>query len=245
MREIKGFGIVIALLALVLLLSSIGLACVAKPETVVTPSPPSPAQTTSEPTPVAPEPPLVAPEPPPVPPPVSTAPKLPANYTTYMDESNYFSISYPQDWETAATDQDTKTVISNLKSGVPIQGASTIFSAGLPTATGYEPGVSIVVEPIHEGTSTLDGIVDAEVQAAKSVILDYQVLSTVKTTVDGREATIVKADGTIPGGGRYFLSMITLVDETIWVVGSSATIDDFAQWENDLNTVIRSLRISN
>jgi hypothetical protein len=242
MCKTKGFVIRAALLALVLILASISLACAAKPETVAPPSPPLPAQTPPEPAPVPAVPPQLPAE---SPPPISNEPGIPANYTTYTDESNYFSISYPQDWETANIGQNTKEVINNLKSGVPIKGNSTIFSAGRPTATGYEPSVKIIVEPIHEGTSTLDGIVDAEVQAAKSVTLDYQVLSTVKTTIDGREATIIDAAGTIPLGGRYFLSLITLVDKTIWVVGGSATIDDFAQWQNDFNTIVRSLRVSN
>jgi len=146
----------------------------------------------------------------------------------------------------ADTDQNAKEVITSLQSGVPIEGSSTIFVAGRPAATEYGPSVSIVVEPIHEGTSTLDGIVEAEVLAAESVIPDYQVSSMVKTTVDGREATIIRSNGTVPEEGRwYFLSMITLVDKTIWVVVSSATLNDYVESENDLNAIVRSLRISN
>ena len=199
MREIKGFGIVIILITLVLMSSSISLACAAKPETVAPPSPSVPEQTPPEPT-------TVPPEPTSVPPAISTEPEIPANYTTYTDESKYFSISYPPDWVTAIedTDQNAKEVISNLKSGVPIEGSSTIFFAGRPVETELEPSVSIVVEPIHEGTSTLDGVVEAEVQAAESVIPDYQVSTMVKTTVDGREATIIRSNGTIPEEGKWY-----------------------------------------
>jgi hypothetical protein len=234
MCKTKGF-IIGALLTLILIPA---LACSAEPAQAPASPPPI-----TEPAPVPETTPQLPEETPPSPSPTPPELEIPANFTTYTDESNYFSISYPQDWQTATTDQNSKEVISNLKSGVPIKGASTIFSAGRPTATEYEPSVSIIVEPIHEGTSTLDGIVDAEVQAARSVIHDYQVLSTVKTTIDGREATIIDADGTIPGEGRYFLSMITLVDKTIWVVGCSANVDDFAKWEKDFNTIVRSLKI--
>ncbi len=248
MREIKGFNIVAVLLALVLMSSSIGLACAAKPEPVVPPSPPLPEQTPPEPTPVPPEPTSVPPEPPSVPPAMSTEPEIPANYATYTDESKYFSISYPSDWVTAMedTDQNAKEVISNLKSGVPIERAGTIFFAGRPEETELEPSVSIIVESIHEGTSTLDGVVEAEVQAAESVMPDYYVASMVKTTVDGREATIIRSNGTIPDEGKwYFLSMITLVDKTIWVVICYATLNDFVNSEKDLDTIVRSLRVSN
>jgi hypothetical protein len=248
MHEIKGFNIVAVLLALVLMSSSIGLACAAKPETVAPPPPPLPEQIPPEPTSVPPEPTSVPPELAPVPPAISTEPEIPDNYTTYTDESKYFSISYPSDWVTAMedADQNAKEVISNLQSGVPIEGASTIFFAGRPVETELEPSVSIVVESIHEGTSTLDGVVEAEVQAAESVMPDYYVASMIKTTVDGREATIIRSNGTIPDGGKwYFLSMITLVDKTIWVVICYATLSDFVELENDLNAIVRSLRVSN
>jgi len=241
MHEIKGFNIVAVLLALVLMSSSIGLACAAKPETVAPPSPPSPEQTPPEPT-------SVPPESPSVPPAISTEPEISDNYTTYTDESKYFSISYPSDWVTAmeGTDQNAKEVISNLQSGVPIEGASTIFYAGRPAETELEPSVSIIVESIHEGTSTLDGVVEAEVQAAESVMPDYYVASMVKTIVDGREATIIRSNGTVPDVGKqYFLSMITLVDKTIWVVICYATLNDFVNSEKDLDTIVRSLRVSN
>jgi hypothetical protein len=241
MREIKGFNIVAVLLALVLMSGSISLACAAKQETVAPPSPSVPEQTPPEAT-------TVPPEEPSVPPAISTEPEISDNYTTYTDESKYFSISYPPDWVTAIedTDQNVKEVISNLQSGVPIGGASTIFYAGRTVETELEPSVSIIVESIHEGTSTLDGVVEAEVQAAQNAMPDYQVSSTVKTTVDGREATIIRSNGTVPDVGKqYFLSMITLVDKTIWVVICSATLGDFVESENDLNAIVKSLRVSN
>jgi len=248
MRQIKGFSIVAVLLALVLMSSSISLACAAKPAIVAPPSPSVPEQTPPAPETVPPEPSSVPPEPTPVPPAISTEPEISDNYTTYTDESKYFSISYPSDWVTSMedADQNAKEVITSLQSGVPIEGASTIFFAGRPEETELEPSVYIVVEPVHEGTSTLDGIVEAEVQAAESVILDYQVATMVKTTIDGREATIIRSNGTIPDGGRsYFLSMITLVDNTIWVIVCSATLNDFVNSEKDLDTIVRSLRVSN
>ena len=181
---------------------------------------------------------------------ISTGPAIPADYITYTDESKLFSISYPSDWETALSRMPelrskTKEYINNLKAGIPVEQASTIFFAGRRTTTAYDPSLSITVEPMAEGMVALDQMVESEVRGVKTVILDYRELSMEKTTIDGREATIWDYEGTIPGQSKlHFLTMITLVDRTTWVVGCATSIDDFAKWENDFNTIVRSLRIS-
>src|SRR4030043_284269 len=189
MFKTKVVGISAALFALVVILSSIGFACGAKP-----------AQT-----------------------------------TTYTDESELFSISYPSDWETALSqieglEQSTQEIASSIKSGTPLENASYIFLAGRRTATGYEPNIIIAVEPVPEGVSTHDGIVEAEVRVAKEVLSDYQELSRLKTTVNGREATILNAEGTPPEQVTlHYVQMIIPVDKTVWVVTCTALAEDFAQ----------------
>lgn len=233
MHKTKGSVTIVVLLSLVLILGSLSLACDGKPAPAPPPSPLLPAQT------------------PPSLPPMPPEPEIPANYTTYTDEAKLFSISYPPDWETALSftanfEKDAKEVVSSLKSGVPVGRASVIFLAGRLTATGHEPNVSIVVGPIPEGISTHDQMVEAEVEKAKKVFQDYREFSRVKTTVGGREATIVDWEGTLPEQGkRHFLYMIMLVDKTTWVVTCGTLTKDFAEWENDFNAIVRSLRISN
>jgi hypothetical protein len=173
----------------------------------------------------------------------------PAQTTTYTDEANLFSISYPSDWKTALAqieglEQSTEEIASSLESGTPIEKTSYIFLAGRRTATGYEPNVIVAVEPIPAGTSTHDEIVEAEVQIAKEALPDYQVLSRVKTTVDGREATILDAEGTPPQSvPLHYVQMITTVDKTVWVVTCAALAEHFTRWENDFNNIVESLRI--
>jgi len=88
-------------------------------------------------------------------------------------------------------------------------------------------------------------MIEVEVQGAKKVMPDYREFSRVKTTVDGRETTIIDCEGTPPGQGKFhFLQMYTLVDKTVLVVTCTALIDDFADWENDFNIIVRSLRVS-
>ena len=235
MCKIKSFVIVAVLLTLVLMLSSISLACSAKP---TTPTPPPSTQLPEE-TPTS-------------PPPTPPQPEITDNYTTYTDELNLFSISYPADWETAlsliaGSEENAKKAISNLKSGIPVEGATMIFFAGRLTATRYEPNINIAVEPTAEGKSTHDQMVEAGMQGAKSVIPDYKELSRVKTTVDGREATIVEWEGTLQGQSTalHYQEMFILANKTGWAVTCIARTEDFAEWQNDFNTIVKSLRISN
>ena len=189
---------------------------------------------------------------PPSPPSMAPSPEIPANYTTYTDDTNFFSISYPSDWEPALSliadiEKEVKEVINDIKSGLPLEKVTVIFLAGQPMAGGiYNPNVNIAVEPILEGVSTLDQMVEAEVRGAKTIIQDYREYSRVKTTINGREATILDYEGTLPGiAKRRMLQMMTLVGETIWVVSCSSTYEDFATWEKDFHTIVRSLQISN
>jgi hypothetical protein len=238
MYKTKGFITGATLLALILIPCSIGLACGANQVQEPASAPPI-----TEPATLPSTTPQLSEETPP-------KPEITADYTTYTDESKLFSISYPSDWETALSRMPelrskTKEYINKLKSGIPVEQASTIFFAGRRTATAYDPAVSITVEPMLEGMVALDQMVESEVRGVKQVILDYRELSMVKTTIDGREATIWDYEGTMAGQSKlHFLTMITLVDRTTWVVGCATSTDDFSEWENDFNTIVRSLRIS-
>jgi hypothetical protein len=245
MCKAKSFIIVAIFLILVLITGTIGIACAPKPAQAPTSPPPitepatSPSRTPQ------------LPEETPVPPlPVSTKPEIPANYTTYTDESKLFSISYPADWELALSliaglEQSAKETINSLKTGVSIEKASMIFFAGRRTATGYEPNIGIAVEPVPAEISTHDQMVEACVKGVRIVLPDYRELSRVKTTVDGREATIVDVEGTPAGGSTklHYLQMYTLINKTAWAITCTSLTGDFAEWKNDFNTIVRSLRI--
>lgn len=178
-------------------------------------------------------------------------PEIPTHFTTYTDEEALFSISYPPDWEPAlylieGIEDAVKEVITSIESDVPLEGASIIFLAGLPTEIGYDPSVTIVVESLPGIVWTHDNMVEAEVRGIKQSIPDYHEFSRLKTTVGGREATIVESDGTFPGGEKsHNLQMYILVGKTAWIVTCGTSIGDFNRWEADLSAVVRSLRILN
>lgn len=176
--------------------------------------------------------------------------EIPANYTTYTDESNVFSISYPSDWESAlkplGLEQGAKQAATDLKAGIPVEKTTFMFFGGRRPSTGSEPNLFVVVEPLPAGTWTLDGAVEAEMEKEKAGWLDLRELPRIKTTVDSREAIILEWQGTDEEVGKlHNVQLYTIADKTVWIVTCMAIAGNFAEWENDFNIIVRSLRISN
>jgi hypothetical protein len=234
MNKTKGFIIGATLLALVLIFGSVGLACGARPAE----APLSPPPVTEPPSDSA-----VG---------LSTEPEIPANYTTYTDESGLFSISYPSDWEITPPQMirlvpNVKDSINRLQSGLPIEKFGIVFAAGRQSAGGFEPSVNIALEPVPAGISPLDQIVESYTQLRIETYPDYRELSRIKKTVDGREATILEGEGTIPEEqySMYIFQLLILTDKAIWVVTCGSVPEDSMKWQDDFNTIVSSLRMSN
>ena len=177
-----------------------------------------------------------------------TETKIPTHYTTYTDEMNLFSISYPPDWEPALSilgelESIVKEVIDSIEAGLPLDNYNSIFFAGLPTAIGWSPNVNVGVESIP-GVYTHDKAVEAEIQGARSMLENFRLINQIKTTVDGREATIIEYKGTMSIIGEVHpLQMLLLVDKVVWVVTCSPPQGEFDEWEDDFYHIVRSLRI--
>ena len=176
-------------------------------------------------------------------------PAIPAHFTTYTDELSLFSISYPPEWEPALEymeeiEQASKDIISSITSDLPTEEAYFLFTAGLPIMDGFMPNVNIVVEPLPEGTWTHDEVVTAEIEGLKAVVSDYQEFSRVKTTIDNRTATIIEWQGNVAGLGTFRdVQMIFLVGKTAWIVTCTSLPDEYSEWEDDFDAIVRSLRI--
>ena len=57
---------------------------------------------------------------------------IPAHFTTYTNEEELFSISYPLDWEVALwaiedIEQSTKELITSIESDLPVENLKFIF----------------------------------------------------------------------------------------------------------------------
>jgi hypothetical protein len=176
-------------------------------------------------------------------------PAIPANYVTYTDESGLFSISYPPEWDVdqsrlADIEQAVKDYIKSIDSNIPVEKASILFMAGKKVGEAYMPSVNIAVEPVPQGVHTNDQLVEAELKGVKAVVEDYVQVSRIKTTVGGREATILDHEYTLPSMGRFhLLQMIILTDKAAWTVTCGSFPEDFSKWEKDFQSIVRSLRI--
>jgi hypothetical protein len=179
---------------------------------------------------------------------VVVEPVIPTEYTTFADETNLFSISYPQDWQVdQATVQDInkkmKALVNDI-TGLSTDKANIIFLAGKMAATEYVVNVNIVVAPLPPGVSTANQAVEANLQVLKKYMQEFRLVSRSEITCGGRPATIIDAEGIFPGKGKtHALQMNMVVDKTLWTVTGGAAYDTFADWEKDLNSVVRSLRI--
>lgn len=189
-----------------------------------------------------------APTPAPAPLPVPTPePAIPEQYTTYT-EQGLFSISYPPEWEPALSimeelEQEVKESIESITSDLPLERTSVIFIAGIPKGIGYEPNTSVLVEYLPE-VRTQDEAIEAEMRGLRQVVQDYHEFSRIKTTIDGREATIIDYEATWPEGDKIRqLVMMTLVDEYVWLVICAPPTGEFEIWDDDFHSIVRSLRI--
>jgi len=185
----------------------------------------------------------------PTPTPTPAEPTIPAHFTTYTDEAGLFSISYPPDWEPALSlieglEEATKELLESIELDLPLERVSAIFFAGVPTEMGYAPNVNIVVESLPGVMWTHDKVVEAEIEGLKDVVDDYHEFSRIKTTISGREATIVEWEGTYPQLGRgHQLQMFMLVGKVAWIVTCTPPSGEFSKYEDDFHAIVRSLRI--
>ena len=174
---------------------------------------------------------------------------IPAHFNTYTDEAGLFSISYPPEWEPALSliedlEQATKDLIESIESGLSLERVSAIFFAGIPTEEGYLPNVNIVVEQLPEGVNTHDEIIEAVIRGVKMIIDDYHEFSRIKTTVSGRTATILDWEGTFPQLGKIrVVQMFLMVGKTGWSITCTPPEGELSKWEEDFNTIVRSLRV--
>ena len=162
-------------------------------------------------------------------------PTIPAHYATYTDGLGRFSISYPPEWE----------LDLEYLEDISVEGAQFLFMAGLPTMEGYyAASVNVVVGPCPGIICTHDAMVSAEIAGMKATEPGCLELSRVKTTVDGRTATILVSQDPISYEPTCaYAQMFLLVGRTEWCVTCITLTGDYSNWEDDFNAIVRSLRI--
>lgn len=171
-------------------------------------------------------------------------PPIPPYFTTYTDELGLFSISYPPEFELypeLIDEQGTQNIISSINSGLPIEEAYIVFRAELT----MQGAIAVTVQPLCATISTHDQMVTSVIKGFKCSARDFRELSRVRTTVDGRPATIVEYNMTPPGSCTtlHCVTMLCMVDRNFWAVGCSTLPDEYSNWEGTFDSIVRSLRI--
>jgi len=177
-------------------------------------------------------------------------PEIPSNFTTYTEEG-LFSISYPSDWQPATSImgeifEETKQMMEASVPLVSLEGINILFMAGSESLDGYYPAVTVLTEKREAGYWTLDEVYEANSRYDKAVTPGYKELSITKTVIDAREAIIAFTEDNEPGYGRWrYLNTFTVKDDFVWLVGCSCEHQDFRDYEETFESVVRSLRILN
>ena len=188
-------------------------------------------------------------KPAPAPAPV-TEPAIPTNFTTYTSEG-FFSISYPQDWAPAMSvmeelEKEAKAWVKSIDPEALVEEMKLIFAAGMPTSEGWYPAISIALAPRSMGYYTLDEIIEVEDLWARENMQRYNVYSQVRTVVDGREADISCDEDYEPETGLWRSTRLTTVKgDFVWFVDCSSESQDYNDYEDIFDSIVRSLRILN
>lgn len=190
----------------------------------------------------------------PAPAPISEPP-IPAHFTTYTDEANFFSISYPPDWEPFPSwyeelGVDARDFFKSYDSNASLVGLFFVFTAEAPRESGISSAsVNIVVQALSDMTMrgwwTLNEIVEAKLRRTKEIKQGYHEFSRVSTIINGREAVIIDWESYTSdlSGKVRCIQMFTIVDKLVWKVTCYADSEKFSDFEDDLHAIVRSLRI--
>lgn len=175
---------------------------------------------------------------------------------TYTDEADYFSISYPQEWEPFPSwfeelGIDSRDFFKVYDPDVSLEGLFFIFMAEAPMVSGVSSAsVNIVVQALSDmtvkGWLTLDEIVEGKLQRTEEIEQGYYEYSRINIIIDGREAVIIDWESYTSddlSGKVRCIQMFTIVDELVWKITCYADSEKFEDFEDDLHAIVKSLQI--
>ncbi len=182
-------------------------------------------------------------------------PIIPVHFITYTDDSSFFSISYPPDWEPFPSRLEemipiSKDLFKGYDSDVSLAGLFFVFYAELPAEPdATNPNMNIVVQSLSDmisrGWVTLDEIVEAKLLRTEEIKQDYHEFSRFNTIIGGREAVVIDWGDSYPDLDKKARSvqMFMIADNLLWKVTCYADSEKFNDFEDDLHAIVRSLRI--
>jgi hypothetical protein len=176
---------------------------------------------------------------------------IPTNFTTYIDEINLFSISFPTDWVPAfsmieSLKQWTDNYMNSIDEKGSLEKSNIVFFGGVPLDSGhYNPNISILAEPLGDDNVKLEDMVEDLVREYKKVAEKYREFSRTKTIIDGRKAIILDLEAHFPNLVLvHCLVMFTVIDKFGWAITCTVCPPlNFYDFKVDLYAIVKSFKI--
>ncbi|MBN2239070.1 MAG: hypothetical protein JW712_04800 [Dehalococcoidales bacterium] len=186
--------------------------------------------------------------------------QVPPMFTTYNDPNGLFSVSYPGSWKPFSalisdyTFDDDK---NNLKAGMPIDRVVPLFKAGIEINRVYNPSIMVAVQPIPSGVSNIQqwaGYISSSesnpvVLEGKEFDVDYRSISLTETTVNNKNALLDESSKLFPSLvdsssiRGHLLTLWVWSDKYIWCLVCLSDEDNFNQYKDDFNNIVRSFNL--
>jgi len=178
-------------------------------------------------------------------------PSIPTNFTTYTDEVNLFSISYPANWEPKfsiieSLKQETDNYMKSIDEKGFSEKSNVVFLGGAPLDSGYyNPNIGILAEPLGDDNVKLEDDVELLVREYKRISEEYREFSRTKTIIDGRQAIILDFEVRLPNMKLgHILLMVMHADKFLWATMCTIIPPlNFYDFKNDLYAILKSFKI--
>jgi len=180
-------------------------------------------------------------------------PLIPTNFTTYTDEVNLFSISYPENWEPAFSmierfKQETSDYLESIDEEGFSEINNVVFFGGILLDNGYyNPNITITIfaKPLGADNVKLEDIVEIMVPEYKKYSEEYCELSRTKTIIGGKQAIILDFEACLPNMPlAHYLVMYMFIDKYLWTTTCSIGPPlDFYDFKDDIYAMVKSLKI--
>jgi hypothetical protein len=175
---------------------------------------------------------------------------IPNYFTSYTDENGIFSISYPKDWKKFPADlwnntfeKTRQSFLQYYNSDVISEGYFIVFVAG---NTG-NPSVNIVTQPysemIKQGYSTLNAIVDRNIQKHINDKQEFREIQRIDVNVSKNPAKIIEWVNVLNNHKLRTIELFLINNKYIWKVTCGVAEEQYQSYSDDLYKTVQSLRI--
>lgn len=176
---------------------------------------------------------------------------IPTSFTTYTDDTNFFSISYPENWELAfsiieSLKQEAENLLKSIDKKGSFKNITVVFFGGVLLDSGnYNPNLVIIIEPLVDDNVKLEDLVEFSVREIKKISEEYREFSRTKTTIDGRQAIIFDYEVRLSNWPFiHYLSMSMCIDKFLWTTTCCIIPPlNFYDFKNDFYAILKSFKI--